>query len=268
MLVARRVLWALLFEWCAGIFGGTVKSRLGQLVLMSFAVLLLGVVLSLRWGPVGWAAPAVIVALMVAAARQVSEARDAVWRSACLDVRDPRRRSLEDASSRILAPTSASLYRLAEAVHCVRRARYAEAGALVPQIHRDLLRPEEIQLLDAVGAMVSMGVGSSKRAAQQAVAALPTGSEELDACLGRTVIADAWNDPARLRAIGAAWERAGVARGPLGRLLGLVRIRIDTRALDEIEVPEARELSDEARAIGDDELASELDARSRPNAYR
>ncbi len=150
----------------------------------------------------------------------------------------------------------------------MRRARYAEAGGLVPQIHRDLLRSEELQLLDAVRAMISMGLGSTHRAAQQAVAALPTGSEELDACLGRTVISDAWDDPVRLRAIGAAGERAGVVRGPLGRLLGLVRLRIDTRGLEEIKAPEARELSDEARAIGDDELASELDARPRPNAYR
>jgi hypothetical protein len=260
--------WEILLEWCAGIFGGTVKSRLGPLVIFSFTILALGVVLSARWGPEAWALPAVIVALTVGAARQVSEARDEVWRSACQDVDGPRRHPLEALQGRVLAPTAAALYRLAEAVHAVRRGRYAGANDLVPHIRRDLLRPEEAQLLDAVCAMVSMGLGATRRAAQQAVVALPTGSEELDACLGRTVIADAWNDPVRLRAIGAAWERAGVVRGPLGRLLGLVRLRIDTRGLDEIEVPEARELSDEARAIGDDELASELDARSRPNAYR
>jgi hypothetical protein len=259
--------WEIILEWCAGIFGGTVKSRLGQLVLFSFVLLALGVVLSVRWGPEAWAVPALIVALTVVAARQVSEARDEVWRSACQDVDGPRRHPLEGLRGRVLAPTAASLYRLAEAVHCVRLARYAEANELAPHVHRDLLRPEELQLLDAVNAMVSMGLGATHRAAQQAVAALPTGSEALDACLGRTVISDAWNDPVRLRAIGAAWERAGVVRGPLGRLLGLVRLRIDTQVLDEIQAPEARELSDEARAIGDDELASELDARSRPNAY-
>ena len=98
--------------------------------------------------------------------------------------------------------------------------------------------------------------------------ALPTGSEDLDTCLGRTVVSEAWNDPARLSAIRMAWDRAGVRRGPLSRLNTLVRIRLDEGQLDRVPLPEARELSDEARAIGDDELAAELDARSRPTAYR
>src|SRR5580692_5417637 len=109
MLGAPRV--ELLFEWCAGIFGGTVKSRLGQLVLFSVAVLALGVLLSARWGPEAWALPAVIVAITVGAARQVSSARDEVWQAACADVDEPRRHPLE--RGRVLAPTAASLYRLA-----------------------------------------------------------------------------------------------------------------------------------------------------------
>jgi hypothetical protein len=100
------------------------------------------------------------------------------------------------------------------------------------------------------------------------VIALPTGSEDLDACLGRTLLADAWNDPWRLQAIHGAWSRAGVEHGPLARLSRLVQLRIDERALDRLEPPAARDLADEARAVGDDALAAELDARSRPNAYR
>jgi hypothetical protein len=116
-----------------------------------------------------------------------------------------------------------------------------------------------------------MGLGETGRAAQQAAAALPTGSEELDTCLGRTVVAEAWGDPARLAALQAAWDRAGVSAGPLSRLRVLVRIRLDAGHLDALGAmgaQAARELSDEARAIGDDELASELDARGRPAAYR
>ena len=122
--------------------------------------------------------------------------------------------------------------------------------------------------VDAVRAMISVGLGATDRAARQAVTALPTGSHDLDVTLGRTMITEAWNDPARLRAIRAAWERAGVVTGPLERLTRLMRLRIDTQGIEQIEAQEARDLSDEARAIGDDELAAELSARGRPNAYR
>ena len=62
--------------------------------------------------------------------------------------------------------------------------------------------------------MISVGLGATHRAAQDATEALPTGSADLDTCLGRTVVTDAWNDPVRLRAIEAAWRRAGIVTGP------------------------------------------------------
>lgn len=257
--------WEPILEWCAGMFGVTVRSRLGQLIAFSLFLFLLGLTLFVRWGLVGWVVPGVIVAFSVAAARQVTAARNEVWRAAG-EVLEPGEMP-EERTGRLLAPTASTLVRLADAVRAVRRGRYAEAAERVPEIERNLLRPEEVHLLDAVRAMVTMGAGASERAAQQAVAALPTGSAELDACLGRTVVMSAWNDPARLDAIQRAWDEAGVEGGPLSRLRSLVRIRLDAGALDRVETPEARELSDEARAIGDDELAAELDVRSRA-AYR
>jgi hypothetical protein len=258
--------WELLFEWCAGLFGETVRSRLGQLVLFCLGIFVLGLVFSMEWGLYGWLPPVVLVALAVAAARQVAVARSGVWRAACLELDETGQRP-DEAVSRVLAPTAASLQRLAIAVDLVRRSEYVAARDLVAGIHRDLLRPEELQLVDAVEAMVAVGLGSTDRAARRAVAALPTGSEALDVCLGRTVLMEAWNDPARLTAILAAWERAGVRHGPMQRLTGLLRLRVDASALERLEPPEARDLSDEARAVGDDELAAELDARGR-TAYR
>jgi hypothetical protein len=261
-----QVVRELLLEWCAEIFGVTVRSKLGQLVLFALAMFCLGLFLSIRWGIGAWFLPAVMVALSVAAARQVAAARNEVWRAACAPLAGERAAPHELRGA--LAPTAASLMWLAEAVDAVRRGRYVIANERVPQIDRELLRPEELQLLDAVRAMVSMGIGSTERAAQQAVVALPTGSDELDTCLGRTVVSDAWNDRGRLVAIQRAWDRAGVEAGPLSKLRGLVRIRLDDGHLDRVPPPEARELADEARAIGDDDLAAELDARSRPTAYR
>ena len=261
-------MWEPILEWCAEILGVTVRSRLGLLVLGCAVLLGLGIFLSLRWGYEGWVGPVLLVAFAVVAARQVTRARDAVWRAACrpLDAREPH--AVDAPPHGLMAPTAASLRRLAEAVDAVRRARYVVAAELTPQVHRDLLRPEEIQLLDAVRAMISVGLGSTQRAAQQAVTALPTGSEELDTCLGRAMVTDAWNDPGRLTAIERAWDRAGVSQGPLSRLGTLVRIRLDAERIDTLESLDARALSDEARAIGDDELASELDARARPAPYR
>jgi hypothetical protein len=255
--------WERYLEWCAEMFGVTVRSKLGQLVLFALTLFALGLVLSMRWGLGAWALPIALVALSAAAARQVAAARDAVWQAACGTLG-------EDAgvAPALGPPTALSLRQLADAVRAVRRGRYADATAIIPSIHRDLLRAEERQLLDAVVAMISASTGATERAAQQAVAALPTGSADLDAWLGRAVVTDAWNDPDRLAAIQRAWEHAGVKDGPLLRLRTLVRVRIDAGVLDELPGAEARELSDEARAIGDEELASELSARSRPTAYR
>lgn len=248
-------------------FGVTVHSRLGRLVLFCVAIFVLGLLLAVRWGLGSLVVPVGLLVLAVAAARQVAAARNALWRAACLAL-DERGQRPASASGRVLAPTATSLVRLAEAVDLVRRAQYAEANDRVPQIQRDLLRPEEGQLLDAVRAMISIGLGSPGRAARQAVIALPTGSDDLDTCLGRTLLADAWHDASRLLAIQGAWARAGVQHGPLARLSSLALLRIDQDALDRVEPPLARDLADEARAIGDDALAAELDARSRSTAYR
>jgi len=259
--------WEILIELSADMFGATVHSRLGQLLLFCAAIFVLGVFLAVRWGPGGLVVPLGLLLLAVSAARQVSRARHDLWRAACLTL-DDRGQRPASVRGQILAPTAASLARLAEAVDHVRRAQYAEASEILPEIHRDLLRPEEAQLLDAVRAMISIGLGATSRAARQAVIALPTGSDDLDACLGRTLLADAWHDPFRLHAIHSAWSRAGVQQGPLARLSDLVLLRIDVDALDRVEAPDARALADEARAVGDDALAAELDARSRPTAYR
>ncbi len=257
--VSERVL-----EWCAEIFGVTVRSKLGQLVASCFGLFVLGLVLSMRWGYAGWALPGILVLLAWAVARQVAAARDEVWRAASDALDDGP--SVRSATGRTLAPTTVTLLRLADAIADARRGRYGAAGDPVLRIERELLRPEELQLLSAVLAMIAMGQGSPAHAAH--AAALPTGSPELDACLGRTLVADAWNDLPRLAAIQSAWDRAGVTGGPLARLRALVQLRLDRARIETIETPEARDLSDEARAIGDEELAAELDARSRPAPYR
>ena len=176
--VLERVL-----EWCAEIFGVSVRSKLGQLVGYCVALFVIGLLFMSRWGPEGWLVPAALVAFSAAAARQVAVARNEVWRAAAMSLEERRQRPPRHRDARLVAPTATSLRRLAECVDDVRRGRYVEADERVESVQRDLLRPEEIQLLDAVRAMVSIGTGSTERAAQQAAGVLPSGSAEIDACL-------------------------------------------------------------------------------------
>jgi hypothetical protein len=264
-------MWDLLLEWCADSFGVTMRGRLGQLFLSCSVLSILGLLLVNRWGMLGWIPPALLLVLAAVTAHEVSSARNAVWKAACMPLDEPQQLPDSGAERRLLPPTAIALHRLAAAVNDVRRGSYTEANDRIPSIDRSLLRPEEAQLLDAARAMVSLGLGDSRRAAQQAAVALPTGSVDLDVCLGRAMIADAWNVPERLRAIDHAWERAGIAHDPggiLSRLQKLARIRVDARLLEQIQALEARELSNEARAIGDDDLAADLDARAHPRPYR
>ncbi|MEP7126537.1 MAG: hypothetical protein ABJE95_36740, partial [Byssovorax sp.] len=141
----------------------------------------------------------------------------------------------------------------------------------LPRIDRARLRPDEARLLEAVRALISLGLDDAGTAAERARLAIPTGSDEIDAQLGRAVIADAWQHRDRLRIIQADWENKGIAPdqdGTLARLHRLTRLRIDERLIEGVGAVEARALSTEARAVGDEDFAADLEARARDRAYR
>jgi hypothetical protein len=258
----------LLLEWCADLFGATSRSRLGQLLVVSFALFAAGLVLFLRWGPAGWAPVALILALLVTTARRVTAARDALWRAAHLPLADPRQRPPPTA---ITPPSALTLGRLAEAVDALRRDQPELAEDLLHPIDRHLLRPDEVQLFEAARAATTLGIGEVKRAVQQAAFALPSGCDDLDARLGRAVVGDAWEDPARLRAIAEAWARAEVDRaeeGTLARLYWLMQMRLGAAPPAHLGDAGTRALSSEARAIGDEDFAAELEAAAHGVAYR
>jgi hypothetical protein len=262
--------WEVLLEWCAGLFGLTKRDGRTALGLGCLGLFLLGLTLAQRMGFAGWLFPGFLLALAAFAASDVIRARNAMRRAAQLPLDDPRQRPDLDPSEH-LTSTATTLRRLGAAIDDARRARYADANDALPRIDRSLLRDEELRLLDAVRAMISLGLGDTRTAAQHALTALPTGIEELDMCLGRVVIADAWQQPDRLRAIQIAWDTAGIAPdqdGPLARLHRLTRLRIDERLLESVSATEARTLSTEARAVGDEDFAADLESRARESAYR
>jgi hypothetical protein len=204
------------------------------------------------------------------AARGVVAARGELWRAACLELDDPRQRPRANVAGILIGPTATAVAKLARAVDAVRRGELVEANEVAQLIDRDLLLAGEARLLDAVRAMVSLGMGDDRSAAQQAILALPTGSVPFDGPLGRVAVAEAWGSAARLAEIDAAWEAQGVGGDPdstLARLHRLVKLRLHGD-MDLVSPDEARAIGDEARAIGDDRLAAELDARARSSTYR
>jgi hypothetical protein len=260
-------MWPRLLELCADVLAGTNRRNRVLTATISFAAaVVITLVFLTRWGLEGLAPLAVILVLTLGAARDVFAARDRLWCAATLPLDDKRQQPVWTGDERTSAPTAIALNRLALATDAARRGRYVEASEHAGVVARELLRPEEIALLEAVRSMVSLGLGDVHRAAQLAVLALPTGGDDIDTALGRAVVADAWADKARLAAVDSAWSDAGVETagpGTLPRLRRLVRVRIDESLVEHLRPADAAALSDEARAIGDDDLAAELGAVAR-----
>ena len=214
---------------------------------------------------------AALVALALLFARDVLVARETVWRAARLPLDDPRQRPVRVVGDRFWAPTAVALQRLAASIDSARRGRFAEASDILALIDPVLLRADETRLAHAARAMVSLGLGEKNRAAQQAALAVPSGSDELDASLGRVMLSAAWDQRERLLAIENAWEAAGIGTvgdHALERLRRLLRVRLDERRIAELGHDEATELREEAEAVGDTTLAAELVLRSRSGTYR
>jgi hypothetical protein len=170
-------------------------------------------------------------------------------------------------------PTSLTLFTLARAIDAIRRGKAEAASELARTIDEHTLRAQEIRLLEGVRALVTLGRGQRTRATERALAALPTGSDDMDACLGRLALASAWGNHVRLGKIDDAWDEAGVGRegeGSLPRLRRLVELHLAPGEPDVEPLPqdERRALALEARAVGDEELARDLEPPTTPHGYR
>lgn len=262
-------MWDWLFECCAEVLGVTRRMRAIVLVPIAGLSLWLSVVALLEGGPRGLLVLFALLALALTASLPVMRARTALWNAARLPLADPKQPPDRDGAD--LPPTARALYALAGAVNEARRGGFLDAAHSLEKLDRDRLRPEEDRLFDAARAMVSLGLGDPRRAAALAARALPTSSEDLDFQLGRMMVAQAWSDADRLRKIDATWATAGVTPGTkdaLPRLRAIVRLRIDTSTIEGLETWEAKSLADEARAVGDEALAADLESKSRAAPYR
>lgn len=274
-------IWTRLLEACTEALGATdgpadavpggTQRRLRLRIRVAAGLFAAGAVLYALWGATGLLPCAALLLLAVGAARAVERARAALWRAAALALDDPAQRPGPGPDALVAVPAAKMLTTLAAVIDAVRRERYAVALERLPYVERAALRPDEARLLDAARALISLGLGDPVRAAQQAIVALPTGIDEIDARLGRVVLADAWNNPARLRVIHRAWQkerRGGATSEALERLMSLSQLRFKPGAVEALTRDEARALAADAWAIGEEELAAMLEARARGGVYR
>lgn len=262
-------MWDWLLESMAEVAGVTRRARPWVVFLVAVLGLWLCVIAFVEGGPRGLLALAALLMLVFGAAFQVLRARASLWNAARLPLTDPRQRP--DRAALDLPPTARAVATLAVALDDARRGAFLDAAQALEEVERARLRLDEERLYEAARALVSLGLGDPGRAAAQASRALPTGCDDLDFVLGRMMVAEAWSDASALRRIDDAWATEGIAPGtkqPLPRLRAIVRLRIDTSTIEGLETWEARALADEARAVGDDALAADLEARARPTAYR
>lgn len=262
-------MWDWIFESFAECMGVTRKPRPGVMLLFGLLTLSVLTVAFIETGTRGVLALGLVLALAVLSSIQVLRARAALFRAARAPLTDPKQRPA--LSGLDLPPTARSLYQLANAVDRARRGETIEASTTLDRVDRDRLRPPEIRLFFAARALVSLSLADGRRAAHDAARALPTGCDDLDFQLGRALVADAWSDAERLMRIDESWASEGVAPGvkdALPRLRAIMRLRIDPTVLDGVASWDAKALADEARAVGDEALAADLEAKSHPSVYR
>ncbi len=265
--------WSNVLEWCAEAFGATRRSRWLPFLAMTYGAIAVSILFGARWGLLEALFPiAIVLVLGPYVAHKAIRARDELWRAACLGLDDPRQSPrLMQGFRPFLAPTAVAVARLAVAVDRARRGALQQASDVTSDIERKLLRDDEVRLLEAIRALTTLASGDRRRAAQQAVLALPSGSEAIDAELGRAVVKDAWREPKRLAAIDAAWDKEGIGvdhDGALSRLRALVKMRVFGGEVASLGHAEARALVEDARAIGDEELAADLEMHGRSGTYR
>jgi hypothetical protein len=268
-------MWGFLFTYVEGLLASPYRpppGKSGAAGLVGWGLVALVLVGILLRSPPLALIPVVFSTFVLAS---IGEAYRSLERARDDRLADPREPPTEPKYLSFAFPTAAALFALASAVDAARRGEMKRADDLSRFIERDALRSQEIRLLEGLRALVTLELGDHGRAAQRALAALPTGCEDVDVRLGRLAIKGAWANEVRLGKIDDAWSEAGVLRegeGSLSRLRRLVEIRLveegqTSEKIAALAPPEKRPLAEEARLVGDEELARSLEADLGPQRH-
>lgn len=221
---------------------------------------LLGLVALVVWArSEPWEAGAVATTFVLAAAlwfRSRARARRLLLHAALRSIVESPPLGEADVSAFALLPARA-LQRLAVAVDLARRGQPEAALRFIEEIHEGHLEPDERRLLLGVRAIAAQRLGDRSRAATLARSAFPVGAPDFDERLGRIYAESAWHDATRLSRAYDEWRVVGYVpdpSNPVGRLLSLVDLKLHREEPPSSQA-EAEILAEEARALGDRELA-------------
>ena len=222
---------------------------------------------------VGWAMRSPLLALGVVAAFVVAA-------GAWFGARARARRLLLDAALRPVTETSPlgdemitaprllpgrAVQMLAVATDRARRGEVVRAADLTHRIDEPFLEDDERRLLSGVRALIAERQGDRAAAARYALAAFPVGAPDIDERLARLFAATSWHDATRLSRAWEDWSADGFTPGTdegIARLLWLIEVKLGHR--DPAAPAAAAEvLAEEARALGDAELADRIVNESR-----
>jgi hypothetical protein len=240
---------------------------------VSFHLLLRLLVVLVAIALVGWGIERPLLALAIFAA---SLLLGFSWFSA----RARARRLLIEAAVRPLTGTPAlekdaitaprllpgrAIQTLAVATDHARRGRVVEAAALTHGIDEPLLDDDELRLLAGVRAIIADRQRDRAAAARLAIAAFPVGAPDIDERLARIFAVASWHDATRLARAWEDWSSDGFVASTdegVGRLLWLMEVKLGHR--DAGDDPESADvMAEEARALGDRELADRIVSESR-----
>jgi hypothetical protein len=174
-----------------------------------------------------------------------------------------------------------SLFQLALGFRAVLAGLPTQADAAVREIDRADLGPWESRVLESVRTLSALASGDRQRAARLAPLALETGHPEVDRLVAVALVRAAWHDAERLLAVSKALSLGGADAVALGRLaevrvrdLGSAKIRgprvgegapgatsLEAFA-DSLDAATLRQISEDAREVGDPGLAERLLARA------
>jgi len=166
-----------------------------------------------------------------------------------------------------------SLFQLGAAFRDVVAGRTTRGDRALDLVDRAELGPWELRIYEACRTLAALSRGERHVASRLAPLALATGHDEVDRAVAVALVRGAWQDPVRLRAI----ERSLCLGGPdavrLATLAGLRAAELaDTvgRLPAVGLLPETlHQASEDARSVGDDELAERLLAEAeRGGVYR
>lgn len=231
--------------------GFTVLLRLGVLVGLA------GLVVWARTEP--WQAAAVALFFFMSTAllfRSRARARRMLLDAATRPIVGTAALGEADITAFSLLPARA-LQNLAAAIDLARRGQTERALRFIEAVDEAQLETDEHRLLLGVRALVADRGGDRAKAASLARAAFPVGAPDIDERLGRIFAESAWHDATRLARAYDDWRVAGYApdaASPVGRLLCLIDLKLHREEPTDDEA-EAEVLAEEARALGDRELA-------------